>query len=40
MGTEALYPEVKQSGHGINHSPPDSARVQERVVRLNLNSML
>jgi hypothetical protein len=31
MGTGSLSPEVKQLGHGINHTPLSSAKVKERV---------
>jgi len=30
MGTGS-FPGVKQPGHGIDHSPPSSAEVKERV---------
>jgi len=37
MGTGS-FPEVKRPGHGIDHPPPSSAEVKERV-ELNLYSL-
>jgi len=31
MGTRSLLLEVKQQGHGIDHPPPTSIDVKERV---------